>query len=160
MASRVVIEFVKLHSWREPRGFKVYHEEDYSLLYPLKQISRGIVPLWDYPWQKAGFGYGRFGYGSFGWAQGGCIDGGFGYGRFGLGEFGYFNGLVRWCSSRRFADGLHCFGVSIVGRYGSEAYPVERRIIIASYPDPPPSFAFVDLQEGILTVKWSKSSEI
>ncbi len=161
MGSRILVEFVKQHSWKKPLGFKVYCEEGYYLYQPFKDISRGLVPLYDHSWEKAGFGFGRFGFGSFGWAQGGLIKGGFGYGKFGWGEFGYYNELVRWTSEDRFADGLYCVGVQLFGQTGIDSYyPVERRILIATPPDAPGLLRFKSMGSGKLTVAWSKSKEV
>jgi len=161
MSSRVTIRFVKLHSWHRAAAFNVYHDEGYWLGANYEQVNGAPVRLWRYSWEQAGFGHGRFGYGSFGWAQGGVTSGGLGFGRFGYGEFGYYNEEAWWVTPKAYPDGLHCFGISLVGSNNAISYwPIEQTILIRSTPAAPRILELVSMTGGQAQVRWTGSVDL
>ncbi len=104
MSAHVKLGFVKLHRWRNPYYFNVYHGDE-GTGWPDTRVNGPPIGLWRYGWEKAGFGHGYFGVGSFGWAQGSKVGGGFGRGRFGLGEVGFYNAPPEWISRALKATG-------------------------------------------------------
>jgi len=159
MSAHVKLGFVKLHRWRNPYYFNVYHGDE-GTGWPDTRVNGPPIGLWRYGWEKAGFGHGYFGVGSFGWAQGSKVGGGFGHGRFGLGEFGYYNEPTEWISPRKYEDGVHWFSIVLVGRNGTTSFNAcESRVLLRSIP-PGPAALFLESMTGATAViRWIAGRE-
>ncbi len=161
MSARVRLTITKSHRWHRPAGVKIYYDKCWCLGPAQVELTGRYIPLWEYPWQRAGFGYGRFGYKSFGWAQGGLSSGGFGYGKFGEGEFGYYNGVFEWTSRESYKDGQYTFGAALVGTNNQFGPSIATRtFLIRSIPDPPRLIRLEGLTEGTAQVSWTGSADL
>lgn len=160
-AATVTIRFIKRHAWGNARAFNVYHTDDVCLSTYPNLVNAVPIRLWDSLGEPAGFGRGRFGVGAFGWAQGESADGGFGRGRFGLGDFGYYNPVAEWTSRQRFSEGVHTFGVRLVGTHGvAGALVAERCLLIRPRPAAPRAFTLTEMTANHAVVRWTPSEDL